>query len=254
IAAPSRPSAISCIPATPSARALAARPRMATRAGSGGAISGPNKAMLLTSFGAATARCWQTMVPSEWPIQCARVTPSRLQTESSVSTKRSIVSGPSTRCERALPGMSTRITRCRASAGISGWNEFVLPPRPCTQTTASPSPSSSTTTRSIRCSVTASPSFEAVLDRADAVDLDPHDVAGAEPLGRLEAHADAGHRAGGDDVAGKERDAARAGLDQRRDVEDHVFGRRVLAELDDDIAADAGHEDVHIIDADDPGA
>ena len=108
------------MPAVPSPRALAARARIAARAASGGAISGPNSAMLRTSFGAATARCWQTMVPIEWPSQCARVTFSRVQTESSVSTKRSIVSGPSTRCERALPGMSTRITRWRASAGISG--------------------------------------------------------------------------------------------------------------------------------------
>ena len=99
------------MPAVPSARALAARARIAVRAASGGAISGPNKAMLRTSFGAVTATCWQTMVPSEWPIQCARVTFRRVQTESNVSTKRSTVSGPSTRCERALPGMSTRMTR-----------------------------------------------------------------------------------------------------------------------------------------------
>ena len=76
---------ISCMPAAPS-RAFAARARIAARAGSGGAISGPNSARLRTSFGAATARCWQTMVPIEWPIQCARVTLSRVQTESSVST------------------------------------------------------------------------------------------------------------------------------------------------------------------------
>jgi len=41
------------------------------------------------------------MVPSEWPIQCARVTFRRAQIESSVSTKRATVSGPSTRAERA---------------------------------------------------------------------------------------------------------------------------------------------------------
>jgi hypothetical protein len=50
-------------------------------------------------------------VPSEWPIQCARSTPSRAHTERSVSTKRAIESGPSTRAERALPGRSTRMTR-----------------------------------------------------------------------------------------------------------------------------------------------
>jgi hypothetical protein len=172
------------MPAVPSARALAARARIAVRAASGGAISGPNRAMLRTSFGAVTATCWQTMVPSEWPIQCARVTFSRVQTESSVSTKRSMVSGPSTRCERALPGMSTRMTRWRASAGMSGVKVLVLPPRPCTQTTASPSPSSSTTVRSKTCRVMAPPSsLEPVLDRADAVDLDPDDVAAPSQRG-----------------------------------------------------------------------
>jgi hypothetical protein len=90
---------------------------------------------------------------------------------STASTRRAIDSGPSARCERPLPGRSTRITRCRASAGISGVKVFELPPRPCTQTTASPSPSSSTAMRSNRCSVHASNS---VVDGADAVDLDAH--------------------------------------------------------------------------------
>jgi hypothetical protein len=75
------------------------------------------------------------------------------------------------------------------------------------------------------------PLGEAVLDGADAVDLDAHDVAVAQPARRLEAHAHAGGRAGGDDVAGVERDAARAGLDQRLDVEDHVARVAVLAQL-----------------------
>ena len=46
-----------------------------------------------------------------------------------------------------LPGRSMRITRCRAIAGRSGVQVLELPPRPCTQTTAGPSPSSSTATR-----------------------------------------------------------------------------------------------------------
>src|SRR5437763_958727 len=71
------------------------------------------------------------------------------------SPKRAIVRGPSTAGDGALPGLSRRMPRCRASAGMSGWKVLLLPPRPCTQTTASPSPSSSTTMRSKTCSVIA---------------------------------------------------------------------------------------------------
>ena len=59
---------------------------IASRAASGGAISGPNSATLATIFGCDAAMCWQTMVPIEWPTQCARLTSSLVQTFSSAST------------------------------------------------------------------------------------------------------------------------------------------------------------------------
>ena len=73
------------MPAAPS-RALAARAVIAARAASGGAINGPKSATLATRFGWAAAMCWQTMVPIEWPIQCARVTFRRSQTSSMSAT------------------------------------------------------------------------------------------------------------------------------------------------------------------------
>ena len=45
-------------------------------------------------------------------------------------------------------------------------------------------------------------SGDRVLDRAEPLDLDTHDVAGAEEARRVQAHADAGRRAGEDQVAG----------------------------------------------------
>ena len=56
---------MACMPASPSARAFSPRARMAARAGSGGQRSGPKRARLRTSRGAATARWKATMVPSE---------------------------------------------------------------------------------------------------------------------------------------------------------------------------------------------
>src|SRR4051795_2644942 len=50
----------------------------------------------------------------------------------------------------------------------------------------------------------------AVLDRAEALDLDAHDVAGGQERRRVEADAHARRRAGEDQVAGLER----AGLAQ----------------------------------------
>jgi hypothetical protein len=83
-----------------------------------------------------------------------------------------------------------RTTRWRLNAPISGVQVFEVPPRPCTQTTASPSPSSSTailsTSWNRHRARARSARLEAVLDRADAVDLDPHDIARGEPLRRLE--------------------------------------------------------------------
>src|SRR5690242_10788226 len=127
---------------------------------------------------------------------------------------------------------------------MSGVKVLLLPPRPCTQTTAGPSPSSSTAIlsmrwKAMRAGSCGSAEREAVLDRADAVDLDAIGVAVDEPLRRLEAHADAGRRAGRDHVARAERDAARARLDERRDVEDQVARGAALAQLG---LAAAGHE------------
>ena len=69
-----------------------------------------------------------------------------------------------------------------------------------------------------------------ILEGADAVDLDPDDVAGLEVARRVEADADAGRRAGGDDVAGLQRHAGRDRRDDRRDVEDQEAGIRALAD------------------------
>ena len=228
------------MPAVPSPRAFAARARIAVRAASGGAISGPNRAMLRTSFGAATARCWQTMVPSEWPSQCARVTLSRVQTESSVSTKRSIVSGPSTavragaarhvdadhavarqRRHQRREGVAAAAEAVHADDGVA--LAFVLDDDPIEDVQRHGGASHSN-----RFSIAPMPSIS-IRTTSPA----------PQPLRRLEAHADARRRAGGDDVAGIERDAARAGLDQRRDVEDHVAGAAVLAQLAVDPAAHA---------------
>ena len=47
-----------------------------------------------------------------------------------------------------------------------------------------------------------------MLDRAEALDLDPHDVAAAQEARRVHRLADALGRAGEDDVAGLERDVS----------------------------------------------
>ena len=60
------------------------------------------------------------------------------------------------------------------------------------------------------------PVDDRILHRADALDLAPHAVAGLEEHGRVAEHADAGRRAGGDEVAGLEGDLLRDEADEGR--------------------------------------
>src|SRR5262245_30472076 len=69
-------------------------------------------------------------------------------------TRRSIDSGPSTRCERPEPGRSGRTVRWRATAGSSGVHTLDVPPSPWIIKTASPVPSVSTAIRSMNCVAT----------------------------------------------------------------------------------------------------
>ena len=73
--------------------------------------------------------------------------------------------------------------------------------------------------------------FDRVLDRAEALDLDPHDVAGLEVARRLEGLADAVGRAGEDQVARLERAGLGDEVDELLRAEDEVVGGRVLALL-----------------------
>src|SRR6188472_2816026 len=67
---------------------------------------------------------------------------------------------------------------------------------------------------------------------AQALDAEPHLVAGLEEHGRrLHAESHAGRRAGGDEVARPERHEAAAVRDQLGDAEDHRLRAAVLAAL-----------------------
>ena len=66
---------------------------------------------------------------------------------------------------------------------------------------------------------------------AEAFDAEADGLAGAEEGGRLHAHADAGGRAGGDDVAGVEREELAEVADELLHAEDHRGGGAVLAAL-----------------------
>src|SRR5438128_653217 len=72
---------------------------------------------------------------------------------------------------------------------------------------------------------------DAVFQRANAVDLDAHDVAGLEIPRRIKTDADTDRRAGGDDVAGLQRDALRQRRDDGRDVEDEQRYAGILAQI-----------------------
>src|SRR5258708_22187619 len=97
------------------------------------------------------------MVPSEWAATCTRSRRRVAHTRCIAWTKRSIESGPSTRCERPDPGRSGRIVRWRPIAGRTGVHTLDVPPRPWIISTASPLPSVSTAIRSTNWVVTRSP-------------------------------------------------------------------------------------------------
>src|SRR3954463_11540592 len=71
----------------------------------------------------------------------------------------------------------------------------------------------------------------AILELADARDRDAHRVAGLQESRRVEADADAGGRAGRNDVPGQEGRAGRDRGDQGRNVEDEVARVGALAQL-----------------------
>src|SRR5216684_2580782 len=66
---------------------------------------------------------------------------------------------------------------------------------------------------------------------AEALDRDPHCVAGFEEFRRLEAHRDPGRGAGRDDVAGHQRHELADIADDVLDAEDQIGGVAVLAPL-----------------------
>ena len=66
---------------------------------------------------------------------------------------------------------------------------------------------------------------------AECIDPEFHDVAGLEELRRLHAEADAGGRAGADDVAGKQGHELADVADEGGHVEDQLIGAAVLAQL-----------------------
>src|SRR3546814_18391569 len=70
---------------------------------------------------------------------------------------------------------------------------------------------------------------------AEAGDAEGHDVARFQVDRRLLAHADAGRRAGGDDVAGPQAQEAADVADQVRHAEHHGAGGAILGALADDL-------------------
>ena len=70
--------------------------------------------------------------------------------------------------------------------------------------------------------------LDRVLERAEAGDLELADVTGLERDLRLAREADAGRRAGGDQVARRQRHDVREVLDDVADVEDEVLRVAVL--------------------------
>src|SRR5205814_6513740 len=66
---------------------------------------------------------------------------------------------------------------------------------------------------------------------AEPGNAETHDVAGLEELRRLHAEADAGRRAGDDDVAGLHDEELRAVPHDMGHAEDHGPGRTLLARL-----------------------
>src|SRR5207249_2322647 len=70
---------------------------------------------------------------------------------------------------------------------------------------------------------------DAVLELADLLDPEPDRLTRAKEA--LARHADAGRRAGHDEIARLQRDARGKHLDLLRDREDHLLGVRVLHQL-----------------------
>src|ERR1700694_1796144 len=70
-----------------------------------------------------------------------------------------------------------------------------------------------------------------VLDRAQALDLDPDHVAGLQEPGRIERHPDSVRRPGPDQIAGPQGACLGDEIDQPLTAEDQVRGAAVLAEL-----------------------
>src|SRR5690242_20340502 len=95
---------------------------------------------------------------------------------------------------------------------------------------------------------------DGVLDRPDALDLHPDDVAGDEEAGRLERLPDPAAGAGGDHVAGLQGDDLGQLLDQLVAVEDQVLGVRVLAHLAVDDAFQVERMRVDLVGGDQVGA
>ena len=241
IATLTRPSAISCMPAVPSPRALAARARIAARAASGGAISGPNRAMLAHQL---RRRRREVLADDRAervadPVRARHVQPRadrEQRLDEALDRERAPRPAASDRCPACRRGSrgaapapaSSGVKVLRAAAEAVHADDgvalaFFLDDDRDRST----------------CSVMASVS----LNRFSIAPMPSISIRTTSPptsqLRRLEAHADARRRAGGDHVAGVERDAARAGLDQRRDVEDHVARVAVLAQLAVDPAAHA---------------
>jgi hypothetical protein len=128
--------------------------------------------------------------------------PSRVQAAQRVDEDARSTAGPSARLRAAAAGqVDAQHAVARQRRHQRREDVLELPPRPCTQTTASPSPSSSTAMRSIqvqqgmrhhwkRFSMAPMPSISMRTTSPCA-----------QPARRVQAHAHAGRRAGGDDVA-----------------------------------------------------
>src|SRR3954454_3829600 len=82
-------------------------------------------------------------------------------------------------------------------------------------------------------------SGDGMLDVAERLDLDPHDVARAQELPRVHRHADAARRAGQDEVPRLERAGLRDEVDELLRAEDEVARGGVLAQLAVDVGRDA---------------
>ena len=202
-------SAISCMPAVPSSRAFSPRARMSPRAASGGAISGPNRARLRTSDGlrqppGAGTRCCPSSGRAKW----ARVMSSRAHTACTASTMLLDRQRPpaSPHASGRCPGRSMRTTRWRGERshqrrqGVGAAAQpvhaddgvafaFVLHGQLVDQLEAHVARGRQSSSK--RFSMAPMPSISMRTTSP-----------WPQPLRRLEAHAHARRRAGGDDVAG----------------------------------------------------